>query len=159
MRTQKEILDSYEKYYEMIWRICLMQFGNSHDAYDATQETFIRLMNSSKSFRSGEHEKAWLIRVAVNYCKDVMKSSHRKREVALDTGKPPEAGMVPDEYAEVYETMMGLPKEYRLILYLHFYEGYTLKEIAGMMKINPSTLRSRFAKAKELMREYIEEGK
>lgn len=157
MRTQKEILDSYEKYYEMVWRVCLMQFGNSHDAYDATQETFIRLMNCSKSFRSEEHEKAWLIRVAINYCKDVMKSSHRKREVALETDQPPESGMVPDVYASVYEAMMELPKEYRVILYLHFYEGYTLKEIAGMMKMNSSTLRSRFAKAKELMREYIKE--
>lgn len=159
MRAQKEILDSYEKYYEMIWRICLMQFGNSHDAYDATQETFIRLMNNTKSFRSEEHEKAWLIRVAVNYCRDVMKSSHRKREIALEADKPKEAGMVPEEYASVYETMMELPKEYRMILYLHFYEGYSLKEIAGMLKVNPSTLRSRFAKAKELMREYLEEGK
>ena len=53
--------------------------------------------------------------------------------------------------------MMELPNEYRTILYLYFYEGYTLKEIAGMMKMNPSTLRSRFAKAKELMREYLEE--
>ncbi len=157
MRTQKEIMDLYERYYEMIWRICLMQFGNSHDAYDATQETFIRLMDYSKSFRSEEHKKAWLIRVAINYCKDVMKSSHRKREIALETNKPPEAGKVPDEYADVYETMMELPNEYRTILYLYFYEGYTLKEIAGMMKMNPSTLRSRFAKAKELMREYLEE--
>lgn len=100
MRTQKEILDSYEKFYDMVWRVCLMQLGNSHDACDATQETFIRLMNCSKFFCSEEHEKAWLIRVATNYCRDVMKSSHRKREVALETDKPPEAGMIPDVYNE-----------------------------------------------------------
>ena len=155
MRTQKEILESYEKYYEMIWRICLVQFGNSHDAYDGTQETFVRLMNYNKSFRSEEHEKAWLIRVAVNYCKDVMKSSRRKNEICLESGEPLENGIVPEEYAEVYETMMELPGEYRVILYLYYYEGYLLKEIAEMLKINDSTLRSRFAKAKELMKEYL----
>lgn len=157
MRTQREILDSYEKYYEMIWRICLVQFGNVHDAYDATQETFIRLMNYTKSFRSEEHEKAWLIRVAVNYCKDVMKSSRRKNEISMESGEPWEAGIISDEYAGVYETMMELPKEYRVVLYLYYYEGYSLKEIAAMLKMNSSTLRSRFAKAKELMREYLEE--
>jgi len=155
-RTQKEILDTYEKYYEMIWRICLVQFGNTHDAYDATQETFIRLMNDTKSFHNEEHEKAWLIRTAVNYCKNVLKSSHRKNEIGLDSGKPLEAGILPDKYADVYETMMELPEKYRVILYLYYYEGYSLKEIAGMLRINASTLRSRFAKAKELMKEYLE---
>ncbi len=156
-RTQKEILDLYEKYYEMVWRICLVRFGNSHDAYDAAQETFVRLISYTKSFHSEEHEKAWLIRTAVNYCKDVMKSSYRKREFCLDAGKPSEEVDVPDEYSEVYEAMMGLPEKYRVILYLYYYEGYSLKEIAGMMKMNASTLRSRFAKAKELMKAYLKE--
>lgn len=156
-RTQQEILELYEKYYEMVWRICLVRFGNSHDAYDAAQETFVRLMSYTKSFHSGEHEKAWLIRTAVNYCKDVMKSSRWKQEICLDAGKPPEAGVVSNEYSEVYEAMMELPEKYRIILYLYYYEGYSLKEIAGMMKTNASTLRSRFAKAKELMKEYLED--
>ncbi len=156
-RTQQEVLDLYEKYYEMVWRICLVRFGNTHDAYDAAQETFVRLMSDTKSFHNEEHEKAWLIRTAINYCKDVMKSSHWKREIGLDGGKPPEAGVVPNEYSEVYEAMMELPEKYRVILYLHYYEGYSQKEIARMMKTNASTLRSRFAKAKELMKVYLEE--
>lgn len=156
-RTQKEILALYEKYYEMIWRICLVRFGNAHDAYDAAQETFIRLMNHNKSFHSEEHEKAWLIRTAINYCKDVMKSSRRKREICLESGKPLESGIVPEEYSEVYETMMELPEKYRVILYLHYYEWYSLKEIARMLQINESTLRSRFARAKEVMKEYLED--
>lgn len=156
-RTQKEILALYDKYYEMIWRICLVRFGNSHDAYDAVQETFVRLMNYNKPFQNEEHEKAWLIRTAVNYCKDVMKSSHRKNEICLDEGKPSETGMVPEEYSEVYETMMELPEEYRVILYLYYYEWYSLKEIAEMLGINASTLRSRFARAKEVMKEYLED--
>lgn len=156
-RTQQEILDLYEKYYEMVWRICLVRFGNSHDAYDAAQETFIRLMNYSKSFRSEEHEKAWMIRTAVNYCKDVLKSSCRKNEICLESGKPIEAENVAEEYIDVYETMLELPEKYRVVLYLYYYEGYSLKEIAGILKTNASTLRSRFAKAKEVMKEYLEE--
>ncbi len=156
-RTQQEILDLYEKYYEMVWRICLVRFGNSHDAYDAAQETFVRLMGYTKPFHNEEHEKAWLIRTSVNYCKDVLKSSRFKQESCLEAVKPLEAGVVPDGYSDVYEAMMELPEKYRVILYLYFYEGYSLKEIAGMLKMNASTLRSRFAKAKELMKEYLEE--
>ncbi|MCI9492279.1 MAG: RNA polymerase sigma factor [Lachnospiraceae bacterium] len=157
MRTQKEILGLYEKYYEMVWRICLVQLGNSHDAYDAVQETFFRLMGNAKTFHNEEHVKAWLIRVAINYCKDVKKSGFRKREISLNAEKPTEDGGVPEEYAEVYEAMMGLPKEHRVVLYLHYYEGYSLKEIAKMMKINPSTLRSRMSRAKELMKQYLQD--
>lgn len=156
-RTQQGIMDSYEKYYEMVWRICLVRFGDSHDAYDAAQETFVRLINYGKSFRSEEHEKAWLIRTAVNYCKDVLKSSRRKNEICLESGKPIEAENVAEEYTDVYETMMGLPEKYRVILYLYYYEGYSLKEIAALVKTNASTLRSRFAKAKELMKVYLED--
>ncbi len=156
-RTQNEILALYDRYYEMIWRICLVRFGNSHDAYDAVQETFIRLMNYNKSFHNDEHEKAWMIRTAVNYCKDVMKSSRRKQEICLDSGKPLEGGIVSEEYSEVYETMMELPEKYRIILYLHYYEGYSLKEIAKLLRLNESTLRSRFARAKEVMKEYLED--
>lgn len=156
-RTQKEIIELYDEYYDMVWRICLVRFANIHDACDATQETFLRLMNYDKSFRSKEHEKAWLIRTAVNYCKDVMKSSRRKNEICMDSAKPPEGEIVPHESAEVYETMMELPEKYRVILYLYYYEGYSLKEIAKMLGTNASTLRSRFARAKEVMREYLEE--
>lgn len=156
-RTQQEIMDSYEKYYEMVWRICLVRFGNSHDAYDAAQETFVRLINYGKSFHSEEHEKAWLIRTAVNYCKDVLKSSRRKNEICLESGGPIEAEAIAEGYTDVYEAMMDLPEQYRVVLYLYYYEGYSLKEIAALVKTNASTLRSRFAKAKELMKVYLED--
>lgn len=157
MRTQQEILELYEKYYEMVWRICLVRFGNSHDAYDAAQETFVRLMNYGKSFHNEEHEKAWLIRTAVNYCKDVLKSNHRKNEICLESGEPIEAAAIAEGYTDVYEAMMDLPEQYRVVLYLYYYEGYSLKEIAAMLKTNASTLRSRFAKAKELMKGYLQD--
>ncbi|MCI9446402.1 MAG: hypothetical protein HFH36_03210 [Lachnospiraceae bacterium] len=115
-RTQKEILESYEKYYEI---------------------------------HGEEHEKAWLIRTAINYCRDVMKSSARKKQACLEERKLFAGEVVPEEYAEVYGTMLELPEKYRVLLYLYYYEGYTLKEIAGMLKANASTLRPRFAKASQ----------
>ncbi len=155
-RTQKEITKAYETYHNMVWRICLMQLGNEQDANDGVQETFLRLIRFHGSFRDEEHEKAWLIRTAVNYCRDVQKSSWRKKRAEelpeeLLTGEEAESSR------EVYETMQELPEQYRVILYLHYYEGYSLKEIAMLLRVNPSTLRSRFAKAKEIMKTYLEE--
>lgn len=156
-RTQEEILNLYDKYYDMVWRICLMQLGNMQDAYDGTQETFIRLMNCSKVFQDEEHAKAWLIRTAANYCKDILKSSWRKKQICADWTEVMEGALVPDAYNEVFEAMMELPKKYRIIIYLHYYEGYSLKEVADIIKVNASTVRSRLAKAKSLMRGYLEE--
>ena len=157
MRSEQEVNRAIERYSNTVRRLCMIHLKNEADTEDIFQTVFLKYVLSSVSFESEEHEKAWLIRTAINYCKDVMKSSHWKREIGLDGGKPPEAGVVPNEYSEVYEAMMELPEKYRVILYLHYYEGYSQKEIARMMKTNASTLRSRFAKAKELMKVYLEE--
>lgn len=157
-RTQEEITQIYEKYYEMVWRICFMQLGNVHDAYDGTQETFLRLMSYRKSFHSEEHQKAWLIRTAVNYCKDVMKSGWKRSQIGMEENDFSElfdSNGEGEKHEEVVQAMMDLPEKYRVILYLYYYEGYSLKEISGMVKVNPSTLRSRFAKAKQLMKQYL----
>lgn len=156
-RTQEEILELYDKYYDMVWRICFMQLGNIQDAYDGTQETFIRLMGYSKPFHDKEHEKAWMIRTAVNYCKDILKSAWRKNQIHVDLTEIMKNDSMTDAYNEVFETMMELPEMYRVILYLYYYEGYSLKEIASIIKVNASTVRSRFSKAKQLMKTYLED--
>ncbi len=156
-QTQEEILGYYDQYYDMIWRICLMQMGKEEDAYDAVQETFLRLIRKGKVFRDTEHAKAWLIQTAVNYCRDVHKSAWRQHYAGDEGLELLNTETYSERDREVFETLMELPKEQRVILYLYFYEGYSLKEIAGLLKVNASTLRSRFAKAKERMREYLEE--
>lgn len=158
-KSNQEVKEIYQKYHDMVWRICLMQMGNSHDAYDCTQETFIRFINSSPKFQSEEHQKAWLIRVAINYCTDVKKSSWRKKLISMTSEEMYEHMEVQPEHTEVYETMMELPDKYRAVLYLYFYEGYSLTEISEILKVNKSTLRSRFAKAKEIMKKYLEDEK
>lgn len=161
MCTREEIAGLYEKYYEMIWKICLTQLGSPHDACDGTQETFTKFIQCGKKFRDEEHKKAWLIRTAINYCRNVQKSSwNKKRANICDDEYISSLYSAADEDAEtnreVMRTLMTLPDKYRSILYLYYYEGYSLKEISNILKVNPSTLRSRFTKAKEVMKEYLE---
>lgn len=75
----------------------------------------------------------------------------------MESEEPIEAEAIAEGYTDVYEAMMDLPEQYRIVLYLYYYEGYSLKEIAAMLKTNASTLRSRFAKAKELMKGYLQD--
>lgn len=161
VHTQEEVIKAYESYYNMVWKICLTQLGNEYDAYDATQETFMRFIKCTKKLHSEEHKKAWLIRTAVNYCKDVMKSSWKKKRADME-GVNFAAVIADNSYEnekmhrEVIGTLIKLQDKYRIILYLYYYEGYTLKEIAHILKVNSSTLRSRFAAAKKMMKEYLE---
>ncbi len=159
MHTQEEVIKAYESYYNMVWKICLTQLGNEHDAYDAVQETFMRFIKCAKKLCGEEHKKAWLIRTAVNYCRDVMKSSWKKKRADMEgvcLGAVIADGSLGDESREVINALMELPDKYRIILYLYYYEGYTLKEISHILKVNDSTLRSRFAAAKKMMKEYLE---
>lgn len=121
----------------------------------------MRLIKCDKKLHSEEHKKAWLIRTAVNYCKDVMKSSWRKKRAYMEEVNF-DAVMADNSYnneemrREVISTLMSLPAKHRIILYMYYYEGYTLEEISYILKVNSSTLRSRFAVAKKLMKEYLE---
>ncbi len=160
MRIQEETLELYQIYRDMIYRICMIHLKNPQDACDATQETFLRLMQSDKEFENKEHAKAWLILVAGNCCKNMLKSfwrrnrsSEEKLDIIRDSAY--EKGL-PDN--EVLEAIMNLPEKYKDLIYLHYYEGYSVEEIAALMKKNPSTLRSRLGRAREILKKYLEEG-
>ena len=161
-RTKQEIIELYEWYCDMVYRNCYLYLKNTQDAYDATQETFLRLIQYHKKFHCSEHAKAWLLVTSSNYCKDVLKSSWRKKKVDceevimehyLHTQQPSNQ----EQLDEVLAALIELPERYRIILYLHYYEGYQMKEIAKLLHKNASTIRSRFSKAKRLLRERIKE--
>ena len=161
-RTQQEIIELYEQHCDMVYRNCYLYLKHAQDAYDATQETFLRLIQYRKKFKSSEHAKAWLLVTSSNYCKDVLKSSWRKKqsdcesivmEQYMQAGQPSNQ----EQLDEVLFVLMELPERYRTIVYLHYYEGYSLKEIAKLLHKNASTIRSRLSKAKQLLRERLKE--
>ena len=153
-RTQQEVLDLYEKYYEMVWRICLVRFGNTHDAYDAAQETFVRLMSDTKSFHNEEHEKAWLLRVSINACKDYLKSFFRRNTVSLESlGEMEE--QITEDSREVLEAVLSLPVKYKDAVYLHYYEGYTAGETAKILGKNVNTVYTLLTRSRQMLREKL----
>ncbi|QAY68559.1 sigma-70 family RNA polymerase sigma factor [Paenibacillus protaetiae] len=144
--------DIYKRNVENIYRICFMYLKNPADAEDAVQSTFLKLLKSDIAFADTEHEKAWLIVTARNHCKDVLKSWWRTRKAELPN--LPEAGM-DDSFGhsgEVLERLLSLPDKYKIVLYLYYFEEYSVKEIAGMLKRKESTIQTQLAKGRKLMK-------
>ena len=155
MRAQEETLRYYELYGDMFFRICFLRLKNRQDAYDAVQETFIRLIQSEKRFENEEHAKAWLFAVAGNICKNMQKEFWNKNRVNDDVFFLLSGEEEDMENSEVLEAVLALPEKYKELVYLHYYEGYSVEEIARFLGKNASTLRSRLSKAKELLRKKL----
>ena len=152
--SREEIEGIYRRNFKLVYQICLVLMKCVPDAEDAAQTVFRRVMERNGIFRDPEHEKAWLIVTARNECRDQLKHWWRRcREdaSALDAlvWEEPEDGLVWDQVA-------ALPDKHRLVLYLHYYQGYTTDEIAQMLGDNPSTVRSRLVQARKKLKLRLE---
>ncbi len=150
-RTGEEVQAIYNRHAETVYRVCYSLTGNLADAEDATQAAFIKLMRDQTPFADEEHEKAWLITTARNQCKDIHRQWWRKKVVALD--ETTEAAASDKSNAGfVTDALMRLRPEMRLVLYLHYYEGYKLAEISSMLGLNLNTVKSRIRTAKQRLK-------
>ena len=154
MQDPLGITAAAEDYGNMLYRICLVSLGNSADAEDAVQDTFLKYIQKAPAFENGEHEKAWLIRVAVNTCRDII----RRRRPQIDIDTVQQSAPAP-ESGEVMAALMTLPEKFRTVLVLHCVEGYSVAETAKITGISPSAVKMRLQKARRLFGEaYNEES-
>ena len=138
LSSEKEIYTSYTLHIDTVYRVCRMFFGaNEQDAEDAVQTTFLKRIKSSKTFEGEEHEKAWLIVVASNVCRDMLRRKERKN-VSIE-GMQIEA-QTAEESDEMLEYVMALPQKYKTALYMHYYEDYSCEKIAKAMGKSQGTI-------------------
>ena len=133
MRSEEEAARAIERYGDMVRRLCLVHLKNPADTEDIFQNVFLKYVLSPVVFESPEHEKAWLIRVTINACRDLVKSFFRSRTVPLEELLDQPAPLS-EEHREVLEAVLALPQKYRDAVYLHYYEGYTAAEIGAILK-------------------------
>lgn len=136
MRSEQEINAAIDRYADTIRRLCMIQLKNYADTEDIFQNVFLKYALSSRSFESPEHEKAWFIRVTINACKDLIKSFFRSRTVSLDQLME-QPGQLLEDHREVLEAVISLPRKYREVIYLHYYEGYTAPQISEILGKTP----------------------
>lgn len=155
MRSEQEVNRAVEKYADTVFRICILHLKNKSDAEDIFQEVFLKYALNDKEFENANHEKAWIIRVAVNACKDLIKSFFRSRTVSID-----ELISVADEEKEdlsyVLEAVLKLPVKYRDVIYLHYYEGYSALEIGQILGKKENTVYSLLSRGRDLLKESLE---
>lgn len=145
-----------EKYMDMVYRIALNTLGSAADAEDVTQNVMVRLYRADPDFESEEHARRWLIRVAVNESKRLVGLPWKKREASLEEALNASAE-AEGLQKSLLKKVAGLPPKYRVPMYLYYFEGYSVKEIAEMTGSKASTLQTRLAGGREKLREVLEE--
>lgn len=134
-----------------ILRLSYSYLKRREDAEDIVQDTLIRFMQSKLCFETEEQMKAWLLRVAVNLCKDHLKSAVHTRQTSLPEGFDiaAEEQHSTEEESDVLQCVMSLPEKYRSVLHLYYYEEYATKEIASILDKKEATVRSLLKRGRE----------
>ena len=154
MQKENDINEIIEKYSDMVYRIALTRTGCIENAEDIFQDVFIKFSEKKPKFENEEHEKAWFIRVTINMTKNMNNSSWNKKIVTLDESITFET----KEENEVFSVVYQLPQNYKTVIYLSYYEGYKVKEIASLMKTREGTVKTWLFRAREILREKLEGG-
>ncbi|MCQ6563846.1 RNA polymerase sigma factor [Paenibacillus mendelii] len=144
----------YSLYGSMLFKIAMVHLGNKSDAEEAVQEAFIKLLYKAPSFVDLEHEKAWVIRVIINICKNLTGSLWRKRVVHMEQI---EAYCSSAADAELVESVLRLPFKYKAAIHLFYYEDYSVKQIAEALRISESAVKMRLQRGREMLRIEMEE--
>lgn len=150
LHTDREITEIYYRHVDSVYRVCYSFMKNIPETEDMVQETFLRLISKGKAFESEKHERAWLIVTASNLCKDELKRHSRKNislEVAADLTGP---GI--ESVQDVLYAILQLPEDYKTVVFMYYYEGYSTAEIAKFLRTMEGTIRSRLSRARKLLK-------
>ncbi|MDE6660115.1 MAG: RNA polymerase sigma factor [Eubacterium sp.] len=156
--NETEFNEKYDKYCNLIYRTAYQYVFNIQLAEDVMQEAFVKLLTCDKHFQNDEHEKAWLLRVAINLCKNILKSkAYQNLELKNETS-PIESTFEEnaDNKIAITNYLKRLNSEQRTAIFLYYFEGFRIKEIAKIMKMKENTVKSHLKRAKQNLKMNIE---
>lgn len=139
---------AFSQFTDTVYRVAMHNTTSAADAEDISQTVFVKLLESDKAFRGTEHLKAWLIRVTINQCRDELRKN--SRIVLCESPLPKDTAEKEDS---VIEAVKALPENYRNAVYLHYYEGYTAKEIGKILDAKPNTVLSWLSRGRAILKE------
>ena len=169
VRDRDDIAAAMREHGDTVLRVCTLYLRERADREDVYQDTFLRYAKSDRVFNGSEHVKAWLIRVATNLCKDLLKSAARRTTESLDNldeERLAELGMedppAEDEESigqlDVLRALAKLDEKYRVVLYLKYYEQYTAAQIGAMLGIPENTVYTNLARGRKLLKGVLTYG-
>ena len=146
-----DIEDVVHTYGDTLYRVAYMRVKNAADAQDIVQETLMKYMDAAPKFVNAEHQKAWLIRVAINLSVNWIKSAWFRKTVSISGDVPYEH----EEISDVFARVMELSQKYRVLIHLFYYEGYSTAEIARITRAKESTVRTGLTRARRILKEKL----
>ncbi len=149
-RPTGDIEKAVRTYGNSLYRLCYVMLNNEKDAEDAVQDTFIKYIEKSPAFADSEHEKAWLITVAQNRCRDILRQRKRYSQTDIEVVQE---YIAPTENSSILDTLMTLPEKFRLVLTLYYIEEYRVEDIAKIIGKTPSAVKMRLQKGRRLLKE------
>lgn len=146
---------AYDKYADMLYRLALSHLKRREDAEDAVQDAFIKYISASPRFSDDAQECAWLVRVTVNRCRDMLRRGKFRDHASLDdiSGLPAEEKTA----SAVLDAVFSLPELYRTAITLHYLEGFSVEEIASMLGMSLSAVKMRLSRGRELLKKTVDE--
>ena len=152
--TDETIRRVVAEYSPMLLRLACTRLRSMADAEDAVQETYLRLLTTQPKFRDAAHEKAWLIRTTLHRASDIRRVAER-RNVPFEEAV--QAAVTEDSHSGLLDAVRALPEKYSAVIHLHYYEGYTIKEIAKLLGLPAATVGTRLARGRERLRQLLKE--
>lgn len=143
-------------YADMVYRVALSYAKSIYDAEDVVQTTFMKLLLNEEHFNDEEHIRKWLIRVAINECNNIW-SSYWRKNVDLKDDISHNTSFTSEDKSELYYAVMDLPSKYRIVIYLFYYEGYSTGDIAGLLHVNETAVRTRLTRGRRKLKEKLGE--
>lgn len=150
--NDNQMLNLLESYSDMVYRIALTYTKNIYDSEDICQNIFMKIFRCNKKFVDAQHEKAWIIRVTINECKDLLRSPWKKR-ISYDHLLP----VKDKENKRVLSLVLTLPIKYRSVIYLYYFENYKTCEIGKLLRKRDSTIRTQLKRGRELLKRKMED--
>lgn len=149
-----DVAEVMKTYKDRLFRTAFCIVKNQADAEDVVSDVLLKYMDSRKDFQSEEHLKAWLIRVTVNYSKDMVTSFWRKKQSALDDSVMNIPAADPED-REFVDSVLRLPLKYRDAIYLYYYEDYSVSEIASILRVTQSAVKTRLQRGRTMLKKEL----
>lgn len=145
------------RYSDMVYKLAYARMKNKTDAEDLFQEVFLRYYKANLEFNSEEHCKAWLIKVTVNLSKNFLTSAWKKRSILIETPlwliDKDHTNPSDDDKSDVFYAVMKLPEKYRVVIHLHYYEDFSITDIANILDRKESTVKTQLFRARKLLKQ------
>ena len=157
VRTEKDLEETVYTYADMLYRVCAAVLRDPFEAEDVVQEIFLTYYRSDKVFDSEEHKKAWLIRSAVNRCKNILAFHRRHKQISLDELQECTGVVYENENKDILDALLRLPQKFRIVMTLHYVEEYKVSEIAAVLGLKESAVKMRLQKGRRLLEKIYRE--